>query len=495
MRNPSARHCDRCCSRRGFLRRMGTAAGAVALCARGAARAAAKDDSAAKGGPSATGRKNVLFLVVDDLNTWLLGDTNRYAGKVVAPNIRRLADSGVLFDRAYTASPVCCPSRTAMLSGVSPWKSGLYHNGLQAAKSPALQKATAFPEVFKKAGYYIASYGKISHGWGPRDAWDDRLPHKRDPVPPNAPLTPVGRGEQDWGVTHLPEEKMHDTEYADAAIKQLQRKHDKPFFLACGLFHPHMPWYVPKKYFDMFPMDQVTTPKYLPNDLDDVPPLGQALTKGKSKFVASVLKAGLHKSAVQAYLATTAYSDAQMGRVLDALDKSPYRDNTIVVLISDHGFHLGEKSHWQKATLWEEATHCLLTARVPGMTKAGGKCERFVSLQDIYPTLMELCGLKPPATPDGRSLVPLLKAPKAQWPSTAVTALADRYVTIRTESFRYIRYRDGQEELYNCSKDPREWTNEIKNPKYAATIEKLRASVPSLSKMAPALPSGKKKKG
>jgi len=439
-------------------------------------------------------RMNVLFLIVDDLNTWLLGDTNRYTGKVVAPNIMRLADSGVIFNHAYTASPFCCPSRTALLSGVRPWKSGVYANGLDMSESTPLQNATSLAKLFNKAGYYTASYGKVAHGWDVRADWDDRIGHDRDPVPPNAPLTPVGKGEQDWGSTHLREEEMHDTMYADAAIKQLQKKHDKPFLIACGLFHPHMPWYVPQKYFDMFPLDEVTTPELMENDLDDVPPLGRAVTAGKSKFVEQVLEHGLHKQGVQGYLATTAYADAQIGRVLDTLDKSPYRDNTIVVLMTDHGFHLGEKSHWQKGTLWEEATHCLLMFRVPGLTKAGGTSERFVSLQDVYPTLAELCGIDPPSYIDGHSLVPLLKKPDAEWKSTAISALYDRYISIRTEEFRYIRYLDDQEEFYNCAKDPHEWTNQIGNPEYATEIKKLRASVPTLSEMSPPMLSKKKGK-
>ena len=439
-------------------------------------------------------RMNVLFLVVDDLNTWLLGDTNRYAGKVVAPNIKRLADSGVIFAHAYTASPFCCPSRTALLSGVSPWKSGIYQNGQDTSESIALRNATSLPELFKRGGYYTASYGKIGHGWDVRSDWDEHIPHKRDPVPPNAPLTSVGRGEQDWGPTHLQEEQMRDTMYADAAIKQLRKKHDKPFLIACGLFHPHMPWYVPQKYFDMFPMDDVTTPKIKADDLDDVPPLGRAVTAGKSKFVKQVFEHGLHKQGVQGYLATTAYADAQIGRVLDALDKSPYRDNTIVVFMTDHGFHLGEKSHWQKGTLWEEATHSLLMFRVPGLTKAVSKSARFVSLQDIYPTLAELCGIEPPGYVDGRSLVPLLKKPNTQWKSTAISALYDRYISIRTEQFRYIRYTNSEEEFYDCAKDPHEWTNQIGNPKYTTEINKLRASVPTLSQMSPPMPSKKRRK-
>jgi arylsulfatase A-like enzyme len=437
---------------------------------------------------------NVLLLIVDDLNTWQLGDTNRYAGKVVAPNIRQLAESGVEFRRAYTASPVCCPSRTAFLSGVRPWQSGLYENGLDSSTSAALKQATSMPAVFKNAGYFTASYGKVGHGWRLGKVWDDDIPHKRDPAPPKAPLLPFTKGEQDWGLTHLKEADMNDTKLADAAVAQLKRKHDRPFFIACGLFHPHMPWYIPQKYFDLFPLDEVKLPPIQENDLDDLPPLGRAVTGSKAKFVDQVMKNKVHKEGVRAYLAATAYADAQMGRVLDALKQSPYRDNTIVVFLSDHGFHLGEKHHWQKNTLWEEATHCNLMFRVPGITKPKAVCERFVSLQDLYPTLMELCGLKPTTAVEGRSLVPLLKDPTAAWESTAVTSWGDRYVSIRTEKFRYIRYREGEEELYDHSKDPHEWTNQIKNKDYAAELQILRSKVPALKDMAPKLKSGREGK-
>jgi arylsulfatase A-like enzyme len=257
-----------------------------------------------------------------------------------------------------------------------------------------------------------------------------------------------------------------------------------------------MPWYVPKKYFDMFALQEVTTPELLENDLDDVPPLGVALTEGKRKYVDAVFGYGLHREGVQAYLATTAYVDAQMGRVLDALDKSPYRDNTIVVFLTDHGFHLGEKHHWQKATLWEEATHSLLMIRAPGVTPTDGAvCQRFVSLLDIYPTLAELCGLEPPAYLDGRSLVPLLKNPTAEWKSTALTGLTSKggpwrpYISIRNETGRYIHYMDGQEEFYDTTEDPHEWTNQIDNPAYASVIKQMRAAIPRSSEAAIPLPA------
>ena len=437
---------------------------------------------------------NVVLLIADDLNSWLLGDPDRYTGKVIAPNLHKLASTGVNFRRAYTTAPVCSPSRTAFMSGMAPWTSGHYQNSLKVDDSEPLKRAVSLGTFFKNAGYTTLSYGKVTHGWDQKDGWDEHIGHNRDPNPPGYPLTSIGRGEHDWGPIHLAEEEMNDTTNVNRAIEALQRDHNKPFFLACGTFNPHMPWYVPQQYFDMFPLDEIVLPEIKEDDLDDLPPIGAEIAD--SKTLKKMREAGLHKSAVQAYLAATAYVDAQFGRVLKALDNSPHRDNTIVVFISDHGFHLGEKHHWQKTTLWEEATHCLLMMRVPGMTPKGQASQRFVSLLDLYPTLAELCDLKPPAYLDGRSLVPLLKNPDAAWKSTAITGLADKqnprgaYITTRNELGRYIRYEAGQEEYYDTSKDPHEWTNEIANPLYAGALKKMRAALPPDSKIAPALRSG-----
>ena len=251
----------------------------------------------------------------------------------------------------------------------------------------------------------------------------------------------------------------------------------------------------------MFSMDEVTTPELIPNDLDDIPPFGLQLTDDKIKYVHAILDSGLHEEAVRAYLATTAYADAQLGRVLDALDNSPYKDNTIVVFLTDNGFHLAEKEHWQKATLWEEATHILLMFRVPGLTPDGAVSKRFVSLLDIYPTLAELCGLKAPDYLDGRSLVPLLKDPDAEWESTAITGLTNKkepeyaYLSIRNEEGRYIRYINGQEEFYDTNKDPHEWTNLIDDPEYASLINKMRKLIPGTSEAEPPLPTSLRLKG
>ncbi|MGB7324516.1 MAG: sulfatase [Rubripirellula sp.] len=440
---------------------------------------------------------NVLFLVADDLNSWLLEDADRYAGKVVAPNLRKFAASGVNFTRAYTAAPVCSPSRTAFFSGVAPWKSGIYNNAQTINKSEVVNRddVLSLAGLFKKDGYNTFGYGKITHGWDQKQHWDDKVGHKRDPAPPGAPLAGLSGGEQDWGPIHLTEEQMNDTGGADRTIAVLEKQHDKPFFLAYGTFNPHMPWYVPQQYFDMYPLDQIVLPELKEDDLDDLPPLAKAVSDGIGSFADKVIESGKHQEAVQAYLATTTYVDTQFGRVLDALDRSPYKDNTIVVFLTDHGFHLGEKHHWQKTTLWEEGTHTLLMFRAPGVTNAGGVSKRFVSLMDIYPTLAELCGLTPPAYIDGRSLVALLKDPTAPWESTAITGLCDKgktdlaYVSIRNELGRYTRYGADEEEFYDTTKDPHEWANQVDDPKYATTVKTLRALVPSFEEAAQPLPS------
>lgn len=431
--------------------------------------------------------RNVLLLIVDDLNTWLLANPGRYTGKVVAPNIRRLAQSGVNFTRAFAASPKCSPSRTAFLSGVAPWQSGHTDNGLILKDNAALAKSVSLPRLFQEAGYHMTTSGKIGHGYSDGVKWDLTRRHKRDPAPPGAPLNGFARAksgkltERDWGLTHLKETEMNDTLVADTAIEALRMPHDKkPFFIACGLFHPHMPWYVPKKYFDLYPLDEIVLPPIKEDDLDDVPESGRNLVSGT---YATALEHKQYRKGVQAYLATTTYADAQMGRVLDALENSPHKDNTLVVLLSDHGFHVGEKHHWQKGTLWEEGTNVLLTFRVPGLTKPKQVCRRPVSLMDLYPTLAELAGLQAPDYVYGHSLVPLLKNAKAPRDHPVLTAYRE-HVSIRTDRHRLIRYADGSTELYDRAEDPAEWTNQTDNPKYQAIRNQLAKRLPNV-KMLP----------
>jgi arylsulfatase A-like enzyme len=283
---------------------------------------------------------------------------------------------------------------------------------------------------------------------------------------------------------------MYDTLHADYAIRQLQKKHEKPFFIACGMFHPHMPWYVPQKYLDLYLLNEVVVPAFKQNDLEDVPPLGKAFSSVNT--VEKILAHDQHQAAIQGYLASSSYADAQLGRVLDALEQSPYKENTLVVFWSDHGFHLGEKMHWQKGTLWEEATHCLLMFRVPGVTPSGSQCSQLVSLLDIYPTLVELCGLPDPGHLDGGSLLPLLKDPSAQRRTHVITAY-DGQIAVRTDRYRYIRYSDGTDELYDRTEDWHEWLNLTRNPALASVKQELNALLPAPAALPEALPWSRKR--
>ena len=446
---------------------------------------------------------NILWIMADDLNTWPLDYESPYAGgKLIAPNMKRLAENSVNFVHAYTAAPTCSPSRTAFLSGVAPWVSGHYHNITGANESQPLRDSVAIGTTFSQAGYYTNSFGKVKHGYASGLASNGPPLNRRDGGGvTNPPLMPIGKGEQDWGPIEMPEEQMHDTRVADLLIEELQKDHDKPFFIAGGMFNPHMPWYVPQKYFDMYPLDTLNLPELPKDDLDDLPPLALAMTQGKAKFVKSVVDGGHLPSAVQAHLATITYIDTHIGRVLDALEKSAYRDNTIVIFFSDHGFHLGEKNRWQKGTLWEQATHIPFMIHVPNNANNGVNSERFISTLDIYPTLVDLCGLEMPPHLDGRSLRPLLEDPEAEWPSTAITGSTNKgipelaHLSIRNENGRYIRYSATEEEFYDHNKDPNEWTNEINNPEYAAVIETMRGLLPSIEEAALPMPQQLKNKG
>jgi arylsulfatase A-like enzyme len=442
---------------------------------------------------------NILFLVVDDLNTWLLENPDRYTGEVIAPNIKALAESGVRFTQAFTASPKCSPSRTAFLSGVVPWKSGVYENAQDPDNSPALQGIPNLIQHFHDHGYYTSGGGKISHGYSLGEVWDDwitdhEIRDKPYPLlPDGSPLKGWGTPgvEKDWGaidntnnIGYILEEDMMDTWSAEFAIRQINTytNQSQPFLFVCGLFHPHFPWHAPQRFFDMYPLEDIVLPEINENDQDDIPPLGISYINAG---LDNDIKSHNHvKNAIQGYLASTTYADAQIGRVLAALESSPYATNTIVVLLTDHGFHLGEKQHWAKSTLWEEAMNSILMFRVPGVTETNRTCARTVSLMDVYPTLVELAGLPDPGHLDGRSLVPLLQNPASDWDHPAISSF-NMELTVRSQDYRYIRYTDGSEELYDRTVDPREWVNLAGDPAYAAVKEDLNTLLPAPHEMAP----------
>lgn len=451
---------------------------------------------------------NVLFIAMDDLNDWALGGREG----LQKPNLDRLMARGVTFVNAHCASPSCHPSRVSIMTGVRPCTSGIDHN---VYKSPTaswrtgpqsgtgiLEHAVVLSEYFRQNGWRAVGSGKIFHAlqWAdgsenePED-WDDYYPSALDQIPYQprpADLVddgdsgiigkrPIGGGTGRAGQVfgahplQISDEEMADSQVADWVIGQIRAAHDKPLFLAMGLFRPHMPWEVPAKYYDLYPLDKIKRPEVLENDLDDTH--GHDRVNWHKWVLANEDKFQMWERLIQGYQASITFSDAQLGRVLDALDASPLKDNTIIVLWSDHGMHFGEKQNWEKFTLWERSTHVPLIFVVPGVTHAGDKVTSPASLIDIYPTLCELAGLKVPAQCEGTSLVPQLRDPKAprEMPAICTQTMGKQSGhAVRDERWHYIRYFDGFEELYDHQTDPNEFHNVANDPANAAVKARLK---------------------
>jgi arylsulfatase A-like enzyme len=406
----------------------------------------------AAGAQDAKRRPNVLFIAVDDLNHWV-----GYLGRnpqTITPNIDRLAKRGVRFTRSYCAAPVCNPSRAALMSGLRPSTSGVYENNNDWRT--VIPEDLPLTTTFRKAGYHVCGAGKIYHeSFARRSEWDDYLENAgRDPLPTGND----GVGGIKFAPLDCKDEDLRDWKITDYGITELQKSHDKPFFLAVGIHRPHMPWNVPRKYYDMHPLAQIQLPPHKEGDLADIPPAGVRMAKPQGDH-ANILASGRWKEAVQGYLAAISYTDMLIGRLLDALDKSAYRENTIICFWGDHGWHLGEKEHWRKFALWEEATRAPLLWVAPGVTRPESVCDRTVDFMSIYPTLTDLCGIETPKHVQGKSIRSLLSNPKARWDQPALTTYRFKNHAVRTEGWRYIRYADGGEELYDEARDPYEWTN------------------------------------
>jgi arylsulfatase A-like enzyme len=431
----------------------------------------------------AAGKKpNVLFIGIDDLNDWI-GCLGGHPD-VKTPNIDRLAKRGVLFTSAHCAAPACNPSRAALMTGIRPSTSGVYHNPNPWRQSPVLKNAVTLPQHFMAHGYRVTGSGKMYHGSFPDpQSWQEYWPsltqqQPKGPAPANRPLNGIPNTSHfDWGPLKADKSDMSDWKVTDYVTGQLKKEHDKPFFLACGIYRPHLPWYVPQKYFDLYPLDKITLPTIKEDDLDDVPPIGKKMSGGRDH--SKVIKYNQWRKAVQGYLASISFTDECVGRVIDALDNSEYADNTIIVFWADHGWHLGEKLHWRKFSLWEEATHNPMMFVVPGVTKPNTRCDRPVTLLDIYPTLIDVCGLAPKKQLEGVSLKPLLENPKQKWDRPALTTHGKNNHSVRSRRWRYIRYSDGTEELYDHDKDQLEWTNLAADPKYADVKKQLAKWMPS----------------
>ena len=420
----------------------------------------------------AADRPNVLFVVVDDLNHWV-----GYLGRnpqTLTPNIDKLAMRGVRFTHSYCAAPVCNPSRAAVMSGRRPNTTGVYNNNDDYR--PVIPAEKCLLAIFRGAGYVTLGAGKIYHESYPRhEEWDDYLPREGgDPKPTGDD----GVGGIKFAPLDCQDSDLADWKIADYGIAQLGKSHDKPFFLTIGFHKPHMPWNVPRKWYDLHPLDSIELPPHRDDDLSDIPPAGIKMAKPEGDH-AKILASGRWKDAIQGYLAAISYCDMNVGRVLDALDKSAYKDNTIIVFWGDHGWHLGEKQHWRKFALWEEATRAPLIWAAPGVTKPGGLCERAVDFMTIYPTLCDLCGITAPGHIEGKSIKSLLVDPQSAWEGPALTTHEFKNHAVRTEGWRLIRYADGSEELYDEKTDPYEFTNLATNPEQVARKAELEKYLPA----------------
>ncbi|MGH8019400.1 MAG: sulfatase [Opitutaceae bacterium] len=430
-------------------------------------------------GAASAPRPNILFIAVDDLRDWL-GYYQRHP-QALTPNFDRLAARGVAFTRAYCAAPACNPSRAALMSGLRPSTTGVYNNNQDWR--PVVARELTLVSTLKTAGYRTLGAGKIYHGGFDRTAeWDHYEPKGGpDPVTKTEPV-----GKLRFGPLDCDDDDLRDGRIASYAVRQLGQEHDRPFFLCAGFIKPHLPFSVPRKYFDLHPLENIQLPVVNNGDLADVPEAGKAMAHQNTDH-ADVLESGRWKEIIQAYLASVSYTDAMLGRVLDALDHSAHRDNTIIVLWSDHGWSLGEKEHWRKFALWEEPTRSPLIWVVPGLTKPRGVSTRAVDLMSIYPTLTSLVGLPTPKHVEGENIRALLANPGATWNRPAITTWGRNNHTVRSNDWRYIRYADGSEELYDAKADPCEWRNLASDPAFAETKAELAKFMPN--KNGPNLPT------
>jgi arylsulfatase A-like enzyme len=431
---------------------------------------------------------NILFIAVDDLNDYV----NIMEGPIKAhtPNIDRLASQGTLFTNAHCQAPICGPSRASVMTGFYPSSTGNYlqvEDGNINKANELSREAVFMPQFFEQHGYKTMAVGKIYHNgdraetfgeYGGGFDWFGPFPEERFNYDPSKIEGKIGGTLTDWGAYPAHDSLMPDYKYARWAVNKLHESHEKPFFMAVGFIRPHVPWYAPQKWFDMFPLDSIKTPPYNENDFDDIPAMARRVNNAPMMpTTEELIQNGQWEEVIQAYLACVAFVDAQIGKVLDALEESEYANNTIVVLWSDHGYHVGEKNRVAKQSLWERDSRSLLLFK--DIKGDGGKvCNKPVQLMDIYPTLVELSNLPPYQLAEGNSLAGLIHNPDQYWPHTALTFYGIGNIAIRNDQYRLIQYEDGSQELYDMFADPYEWTNLANSRKHRKIIRKLQKSIP-----------------
>jgi arylsulfatase A-like enzyme len=450
------------------------------------------------------GKPNVLFIAIDDLNDWIgcLGGHPQ----AKTPNIDALAKRGMLFTNAHCNAPVCNPSRVSLMTGIRPSDSGIYTNSdSSSSKTSLVRDSVVIPQHFAANGYDTFGCGKLFHASGGKDKFQTYgpgegqgpLPEKRINCPEEASKSPLW----DWGV--FPEKEgdgYHDIADSGWASGKLAEERKKPFFLGCGFYRPHVPFFAPARFFDLHPLESVELPQILENDTSDIPKYALQLTSNplppSQKWF---IESGEWRHAVQSYLACISFTDDNVGKLVKALDDGPYADNTWIILFSDHGFFLGEKDRWAKQALWERATRVPLVIvppknRAGEFAAAGSVCTQPAELLSLFPTLIEGCGLtEGPEELAGHSLMPLLENPEADWPHFAITTYQPDNHAIRDDRYRYIRYKDGSEELYDLRDDKPEWKNLASDPEMKPVIERLSKAIPKTN-AAPPKQTGKRKR-
>lgn len=438
--------------------------------------------------PAALARPNVVLIAIDDLNDWI-GCLKGHP-QAQTPHMDRLAARGALFTNAHCQSPLCNPSRTSLLTGLRPTTTGVYALNPWFRISERYKDLDTLPQYFARHGYRTITCGKIYHDAYPPPA--GRKPgtefgvwgyHGNAGPRPSQKFVTTPEGNHplvDWGVFPERDELQEDWKIADWAIGQLRSKPEGPFFLSVGFRRPHVPCYASQAWFDLYPDASLMMPPVRRDDRDDTPRfswyLHWTLPEPRLAWLESQ---GQWRALVRAYLASTSFVDSQVGRVLDAIEANGYQDNTIVVLFSDHGWHLGEKGITGKNSLWDRSTRVPLMFAGPGVRQGASK--RPAELLDLYPTLIDVCGLPEKGDLEGHSLAPQLKnadAPRA-WP--AITSHGPGNHSVRTERYRYIRYADGSEELYDYESDPNEWTNLAAKDELAAVKRELAEWLPKSS--------------
>ena len=432
-------------------------------------------------------RPHILFIAIDDQNDWI----GALGGHPLArtPHLDQLARQGTVFLNAHCQAPLCNPSRTSLMLGLRPTTTGVYGLAPWFRTLPEWKTRVTLPQYFKAQGYTTYTTGKIYHGnpggpaarqaefdvWGPGSTIGARPPHKLIPPTPNGnhPL-------MDWGVFPHRDEDKGDYQITSWAIQQLESTpKDQSMFLAVGYFLPHVPCYVTQKWYDLYPDDDTVLPKILRDDRADTPRfswyLHWALPEPRLSWVEENKQ---WRNLCRSYLASTSFVDAQIGRLIAALKASGRWENTLVVVWGDNGWHLGEKAITGKNTLWNGGTHVPLIFAGPGVTPAQ-RCAQPAELLDIYPTLIDLCGLPPRTDLEGLSLVPQLRNAQTVRERPALTSHNPGNHAVRSARYRYIRYADGAEEFYDLSDDPYEWNNRAQESRFAPLIAQHRRWLPA----------------